>query len=69
MVGNRIMEEEGTNVIRLKDSPEGCVDPRRRGERTCTECYFSQVNDRNQWTGNERCWDAQCIVMDVRETK
>lgn len=52
--------------MKLKDNPSGCVDPQRRGERTCIECYYAQVNDKNQWTGNERCWNAQCIVAERR---
>ena len=69
MLGNRIVEEEGRHVTRLKDDPEGCVDQQRRGERSCLECYLSQVNDENEWTGGERRLDAQCVVMDVKETE
>lgn len=47
--------------MRTKDNPRGCVDERRRDGRTCRECYWSQVRD-GQWTGGERCWNAQCIV-------
>ena len=48
--------------MRIESNPNGCVDQSKRGERSCIECYYAQVNDRNQWTGNERCWKAQCLV-------
>lgn len=54
------MEQEGE--MRIESNPNGCVDQRKRGERTCAECYWSQVNEKNQWTGSERCWNAQCLV-------
>lgn len=44
-----------------EDNPRGCVDERRRDGRTCRECYWSQVRD-GQWTGCERCYNAQCLV-------
>lgn len=49
--------------MKVKDNPSACVDQRERGTRTCKECYFSHVNDRNQWTGTQRCFDAGCIAM------
>ncbi len=58
--------QEG-KVIRIKDNPDGCVNPSKRGERTCTQCYWSQVNERNQWTGDQRCWNAQCLVADIKK--
>ena len=47
--------------MRVKDNPQGCINPDKRGNRTCVECYYSQVKD-GQWTGGERCWNAQCLV-------
>jgi len=55
--------------MRLKDNPQGCSNPDKRGNRTCVECYYAQVNEHNQWTGNQRCWNAQCLVADAREGK
>lgn len=50
--------------MRIKDNPNGCMDERKRGNRTCIECYYSQVNERNQWTGSQRCWDkGECLVL------
>lgn len=53
--------------MRLKDNSNACVEPDYRGERTCRECYFSQVNEKNQWTGSQRCWNAGCIEADTSE--
>lgn len=55
--------------MRLNDNPSGCVDQHKRGNRTCIECWYAQVNERNQWTGNQRCWNSECIVPDTREGK
>ena len=55
--------------MRLKDNPSACVEPEYRKERTCLECYFSQVNEKNQWTGTQRCWNSQCLVADVPEQR
>lgn len=46
----------------LKSNPNGCVCSQRRGERTCLECYRSQVVN-NSWTGNTACFNAECIVL------
>ena len=54
--------------MRLKDNPESCVNPDKRGNRTCVECYYAQVKD-GQWCGTRRCWEAQCLVPDTREGK
>ena len=54
--------------MRLKDNPSACVEPEYRNGRTCRECYFSQVNEKNQWTGTQRCWNAGCIVAETGET-
>lgn len=51
-------------MIAYKSNPDGCVCPDLRGSRTCIECYNSQCNDKNQWTGSRTCWDAQCLVLD-----
>jgi hypothetical protein len=48
-------------MIQIIDNPEGCVCPNIRGDRTCRECYYSQV-DENKWTGSRKCWEAQCLV-------
>ena len=49
----------------IKSNPEGCVCPNIRGNHSCVECYYSQVNEHNQWVGSQSCWDAQCIVLDA----
>lgn len=54
--------------MRLRDNPSACVEPEYRRERTCRECYFSQVNEKNQWTGTQRCWNAGCIEADTGDT-
>ena len=50
--------------MKLMDNPSACVDERRRAGRACGECYFSQVDGKNQWTGSGRCWNASCLVYD-----
>lgn len=55
--------------MRLKSVPKQCVNDRLRNGRTCLECYFSQVNEKNLWTGTQRCWDAGCIEADMPETE
>ena len=47
----------------IKDAPQNCVCPSMRGELTCGECYWSQVED-GQWRGSQACWDSQCLVLD-----
>ena len=54
--------------MRIESNSNGCVDESKRGERTCAECYWSQVNEKNQWTGDERCWNAQCLVAKKEES-
>lgn len=55
-------------TYRIKDNPRACVNEKLRGERTCKECYWSQVDAKGQWTGSERCWNSQClVVVPVRE--
>lgn len=54
-------------MTNLRDNPEGCVDPKRRGKRTCLECFWAQVNNENKWTGNKRCWNALCIVEERKD--
>lgn len=48
--------------MRIENDQQACVDESKRGERTCAECYWSQVDENNRWTGDERCWNAQCLV-------
>lgn len=48
---------------KIVDNPDGCASPRKRGERTCTECYYSQVDEHSNWTGSEQCWKAQCLTL------
>lgn len=31
--------------------------------KDCVSCYWSHVKD-GQWTGSERCWNSQCIMLD-----
>lgn len=42
-----------------------CQAPDKRGDKTCVECYFSQVDNRNSWVGSQRCWRSACIAMDL----
>lgn len=53
--------------MRIESNSNDCVDHEKRGERTCFECYYAQVDESNRWTGDERCWNAQCLV--AREEK
>lgn len=39
----------------------GCWNPEMRGDKTCKECYFSQVNERNQWVGSQKCYNSGCL--------
>ena len=55
-------------MIRIKDNPDGCINPSKRGERTCSQCYWSQVKN-HQWRGDQRCWSAQCLVADMGKDK
>lgn len=48
----------------IKSKLEGCVNPKRKGNKTCIECYYSQVED-NTWRGPQDCYNAQCLVLDV----
>ena len=50
-------------MYQIKEAPQNCVCPSMRGERTCRECYWSQVKD-GQWRGSQACWDSQCLVLD-----
>ena len=52
----------------FKSNPEGCVCPSVRGDRTCVDCYWSFVKD-NQWVGSQKCWEAQCLVLDTKRFK
>lgn len=54
-------------MIWIVDNPEGCVNPSVRGDRTCVDCYYSHVKG-GQWTGSQRCWDAECLRMDPDRT-
>ena len=49
-------------MVKIENNPSACVNESLRGERTCAECYWSQVNSKNQWTGNDECWNSQCLV-------
>lgn len=48
----------------IKSNPDGCVNPERMGNKSCIECYYSQVES-NTWCGSKSCWNAQCLVLDV----
>lgn len=48
----------------IKDVPENCVFPAFRGQRSCRECYYSQVHE-GTWTGGNDCWNAECLTLDV----
>lgn len=48
-------------MYRIIANPHGCCDKRKRGNKSCVECYYSQVNSRNQWIGTRDCFDAPCI--------
>lgn len=41
-----------------------CVNPDLRGNRSCVECYFSQVEG-NTWVGSQGCWRTACIASDL----
>ena len=47
----------------LKSNPDGCCNPTLRGDRTCMECYWSQVKHA-QWHGSQRCFNSNCLVLD-----
>lgn len=47
--------------MKFESNPDGCVNQRLRGNRTCVECYYSQVRD-NKWMGSHRCFDANCFT-------
>lgn len=52
----------------VKNNPEGCVCKERLANyQSCGACYRSQVNESNQWTGSQKCWDAQCIVAQATD--
>ena len=48
---------------KIVDNPDGCVHPNKRGERTCSDCYRSQVDEQNRWRGGKSCWEAQCLIL------
>ena len=45
----------------IVDAPENCWNPKNRGCKSCKECYFSQVNESNKWTGSQKCFNAGCL--------
>ena len=45
-----------------------CVNPDLRGNQSCVECYFSQVED-NTWVGSQGCWRTGCIASDLNEMR
>lgn len=55
---------ERQTTHRYISNPAGCADPRERGDRTCVACYWSHVNDRNQWCGTDECWNSGCLTPD-----
>lgn len=30
------------------------------------DCYWSKVNENNQWCGSDRCWNAGCLEAEKR---
>lgn len=48
---------------KMKSNPEGCWKKGRDKPADCKACYWSQVRD-GQWTGSQRCWNSQCLVLD-----
>lgn len=51
---------------KLVSNPNGCW--KRETPVDCVACYWSHVH-RGQWTGPQRCWDAECIVSALEEKK
>ena len=51
-------------LYRVIDNPEGCTNPDLRGDRTCSQCFWAHVNERNQWTGSDLCWEAACLTSE-----
>ena len=46
----------------IKDNPAGCWKSEKPS--SCISCYYSHVED-GSWTGSDRCWNSQCLVLDV----
>lgn len=49
-------------VYTIVDNPAGCWKAEGEKPASCKACHHSHVNEKNQWTGSQRCWNAQCLV-------
>lgn len=46
----------------IVNNPAGCWKPEGEKPESCKACYFSQVSESNQWAGDSRCLNSECIV-------
>ena len=48
----------------IKGNPTGCWRGDKETPEQCVDCYWSHVNDKNQWTDPQECWECECLVAD-----
>jgi len=44
----------------MMNDPRKCVDRKQKGNKTCMECYVSQVTN-GHFTGDMKCFNSGCI--------